>query len=278
MVITAIMGMDPLDMCLALTTLEVDVVTTVNMALDTELEVMVVVMGDMVDMVMVDMVVEGAVTDMAETGITGDMVPVYTGEIMVDMATIGVTIIGVRVDMAVTIGVRVDMAATIIGDMVGKKGERGYMVEITTITTTVVAEITTITTTVVAEITTITTTAERTAIRRGYGKKETLFLSMAKKAIIREMINMTPVERARTMVNMAWVDMIQEGSMRKLQDMEVTMLTRVLWCMAKTILEAPMVLRVLLCMALVDMATPMVLRALLHMAMVDMAVPMVLRT
>jgi len=254
-------------MCLALTTLEVDVVTTVNMALDTELEVMVVVMGDMVDMVMVDMAVEGAVADMAETGITGDMVPVYTGEIMVDMATIGVTIIGVRVDMAVTIGVRVDMAATIIGDMVGKKGERGYMVEITTITTTVVVE-----------ITTITTTAERTAIRRGYGKKETLFLSMAKKAIIREMMNMTPVERARTMVNMAWVDMIQEGSMRKLQDMEVTMLTRVLWCMAKTILEAPMVLRVLLCMALVDMATPMVLRALLHMAMVDMAVPMVLRT
>jgi len=257
-------------MCLALTTLEVDVVTTVNMALDTELEVMVVVMGDMVDMVMVDMVVEGAVADMAETGITGDMVPVYTGEIMVDMvdmATIGLTIIGVRVDMAVTIGVRVDMAATIIGDMVGKKGERGYMVEITTITTTVVAE-----------ITTITTTAERTAIRRGYGKKETLFLSMAKKAIIREMMNMTPVERARTMVNMAWVDMIQEGSMMKQQDMEVTMLTRVLWCMAKTILEAPMVLRVLLCMALVDMATPMVLRALLHMAMVDMAVPMVLRT
>jgi len=131
---------------------------------------------------------------------------------------------------------------------------------------------------VVAEITTITTTAERTAIRRGYGKKETLFLSMAKKAIIREMMNMTPVERARTMVNMAWVDMIQEGSMMKQQDMEVTMLTRVLWCMAKTILEAPMVLRVLLCMALVDMATPMVLRALLHMAMVDMAVPMVLRT
>jgi len=140
------------------------------------------------------------------------------------------------------------------------------MVEITTITTGV------------AEITTITTTAERTAIRRGYGKKETLFLSMAKKAIIREMMNMTPVERARTMVNMAWVDMIQEGSMMKQQDMEVTMLTRVLWCMAKTILEAPMVLRVLLCMALVDMATPMVLRALLHMAMVDMAVPMVLRT
>jgi len=235
------------------------VVTTVNMALDTELEVMVVVMGDMVDMVMVDMVVEGAVADMVETGITGDMVPVYTGEIMVDMvdmATIGVTIIGVRVDMAVTIGGKVDMAATIIGDMVGKKGERGYMVEITT----------------------ITTTAERTAIRRGYGKKETLFLSMAKKAIIREMMNMTPVERARTMVNMAWVDMIQEGSMMKQQDMEVTMLTRVLWCMAKTILEAPMVLRVLLCMALVDMATPMVLRALLHMAMVDMAVPMVLRT
>jgi len=188
---------------------------------------------------------------------------------MVDMVTIGVTKIGVRVDMAVTIGEKVDMAATIIGDMVGKKGERGSMAEIT-ITTTAMVEITTITTTGVAEITTITTTAERTAIRRGYGKKETLLLSMAKKAIIREMINMTPVERARTMVNMAWVDMTREESMRKLQDMAApmlqdmaaTMLTRVLWCMAKTILdmEAPMVLRVLLCMALVDMAAPMVLR------------------
>ena len=73
MVITAIMGTDPLDMSLAPMTLEVDAVTTVNMALDMVLEGMVVVMGDMVDMAMVDTVAEGVVV---ETGITGDMVPV----------------------------------------------------------------------------------------------------------------------------------------------------------------------------------------------------------
>ena len=76
MVITAIMGTDPLDMSLAPMTLEVDAVTTVNMALDMVLEGMVVVMGDMVDMAMVDTVAEGVVADMVETGITGDMVPV----------------------------------------------------------------------------------------------------------------------------------------------------------------------------------------------------------
>jgi len=75
-VITAIMGTDPLDMSLAPMTLEVDAVTTVNMALDMVLEGMVVVMGDMVDMAMVDTVAEGVVADMVETGITGDMVPV----------------------------------------------------------------------------------------------------------------------------------------------------------------------------------------------------------